>query len=592
MLKTVVNVVKMTSVIQWVPIVLFGLTVVSSGCSVTPKSISSHQPSPFTTSDKVQHSHGYSDYIQARLLVAKGEVDHAHAALDRAISADPESVYLYAAQASLYLDHGKSEQAYPLLMTALQLDADDLTSQLLLADLLHARGGSEDRARAMTLFHRALQQHPDLDELYIHLARLHLQGDDFAQASAVLNQYLQRQPDALLGLMEYARLQRLEGEWLRADETYRKVIILYPDHRRAYVLLGQLLEQRKRVDEALAIYRQGREATADYFYFDHLISAILMQYERYDEADKVIAQRLEDDPLDADALSKRGLIYFESEKWSEAEALFRLAIVRQPVSQLYYWLGYSLDQQQKWSEAVASYQHVEEPVALKYQALEHLSRLHAQLGNFDQAATALESLLKHSGEGRLDAQPQAYLQLALYYHYQQKKQQVLQAIKWGMDQFPANASLYFALGIYYHQYHQPLLMEEALRRTIELKNDHAGALNHLAYTYAEAGKNLDEALAMSLKAVALLTQQDGYSDGATLDTLGWVYYKLGRYEEARQAVEQAVAKIPEDLSVQEHLGDIYSALGLYDLAAQRYQTILHQAADTPSVVQKLKAIQP
>lgn len=539
-----------------------------------------------------QKSHSYSDYIQARLLVADGQVDQAHVALDQAIAGDPDAVYLYSAQASLYLDHGKSELAYPLLMTALDKSPDDLNSQLLLADLLHSRGSSEDVARSMTLFHRVLQQNPDLDELYIHLARLHLIDNDFAQATVILNQYLQRQPDALMGLMEFARLHRLQGEWLLASEGYRKVIVLYPDHRRAYVLLGQLLEQRKQIDEALSIYQQGREGTGDQFYFDHLISAFLMQYQRNDEADIILDRLLANDPLDADALSKRGLIYFEAEKWSQAEVVFRLAVSRQPAAQLYYWLAFSLEQQQQLQQSIEFYQRVDEPVALYYQALERLSQIYSHLGRYDQAAMTLEILLKNSGQGRLNAQPQAYLQLALFYHYQQKKQQVLESIQWGIELHPKNASLYFALGVYYQQYGESMLMKKAMRHTITLKNDHAGALNHLAYTYAEAGENLDEALEMAVKAVDVLIQEHGSAEGATLDTLGWVYYKLGQYDQARTVLEQAVEKTPDDLHIQEHLADTYQVLGLNPLAAEIYRAILDQAPNTKSVVKKLKEIQP
>ncbi|OQY22196.1 MAG: hypothetical protein B6I37_07585 [Desulfobacteraceae bacterium 4572_35.2] len=592
MLKLIANIDKGRCSILLRTVALLVLPLLIGSCSSLQNSLSSAKTPAATAASAAQHKHSYSDYIQARLLVADGEVDLAHVALERAIAGDPEEVYLYSAQASLYLDHDKSEQAYPLLMAALMKSPDDLTSQLLLADLLHSRGSSEDVARAMTLFHRVLQQNPDMDKLYIHLTRLHLQGDDFAQATAILNQYLQRQPDALLGLMEFARLHRLQGEWLLADEGYRKVITLYPEHRRAYVLLGQLLEQRKRIDEALDIYQQGREATGDHFYFDHLISTFLIQYQRNDEADIVLARLLANDPLDADALSKRGLIYFEAQKWSQAEAVFRLAVSRQPASQLYYWLAYSLEQQQQWQESVGFYQRVEEPVALQYQALERLSQVYAQLGEYDLAATTLETLLKHSGQGRLNAQPQAYLQLALFYHYQQQKQQVLEAIQWGIKQYPKNASLAFALGVYYQQYDELMLMEQAMRHTITLKNDHAGALNHLAYTYAEAGRDLDEALEMSLKAVDVLTQQHGSADGATYDTLGWVYYKLGQYDQARTVLEQAVEEMPDDLYIQEHLADTYQALGLNHLAEEIYRAILHQEPDTESVVEKLKEIHP
>jgi tetratricopeptide (TPR) repeat protein len=49
--------------------------------------------------------------------------------------------------------------------------------------------------------------------------------------------------------------------------------------------------------------------------------------------------------------------------------------------------------------------------------------------------------------------------------------------------------------------------------------------------------------------------------GAVIDSLGWGYYKLGDYEQALSFIEQAVQLEPADPEINEHLGDVYKALG-------------------------------
>ncbi|MEJ2201832.1 MAG: tetratricopeptide repeat protein, partial [Desulfuromonadaceae bacterium] len=108
----------------------------------------------------------------------------------------------------------------------------------------------------------------------------------------------------------------------------------------------------------------------------------------------------------------------------------------------------------------------------------------------------------------------------------------------------------------------------AMRQVIELDPDHAEALNFLAYCFAEQNENLSEALELAERALQLKPE------GHVIDTLGWVYFKLGRFEQAREQLEKAARRLPEDAVVRQHLGDVYRALGLTDLARAAYQKAL------------------
>jgi len=51
------------------------------------------------------------------------------------------------------------------------------------------------------------------------------------------------------------------------------------------------------------------------------------------------------------------------------------------------------------------------------------------------------------------------------------------------------------------------------------------------------------------------------NDGHIVDSLGWVYYRLGRYEDALRELERALTMVPGEAVVNEHLGDVYWRLG-------------------------------
>ncbi|MEO1142467.1 MAG: tetratricopeptide repeat protein, partial [Pseudomonadota bacterium] len=75
-------------------------------------------------------------------------------------------------------------------------------------------------------------------------------------------------------------------------------------------------------------------------------------------------------------------------------------------------------------------------------------------------------------------------------------------------------------------------------------------------SWIDQGINLDEGLEMIKKAVRLRPRS-----GFIVDSLGWAYYRLGRYEEAVQELERAVELMPQDPTINDHLGDAYWKTG-------------------------------
>lgn len=98
--------------------------------------------------------------------------------------------------------------------------------------------------------------------------------------------------------------------------------------------------------------------------------------------------------------------------------------------------------------------------------------------------------------------------------------------------------------------------EADLKHALKLSPDQPDVLNYLGYSWVDRGENLDEALAMLEKARAL-SPFNGY----IVDSVGWAYYRLGRYKDAAEALEQAVQLVPGDPTINEHLGDAYWKVG-------------------------------
>lgn len=98
--------------------------------------------------------------------------------------------------------------------------------------------------------------------------------------------------------------------------------------------------------------------------------------------------------------------------------------------------------------------------------------------------------------------------------------------------------------------------ETDFREALVLSPDQPLVLNYLGYSLVERRESLDEALAMIEKAV-----QGEPEDGYITDSLGWVLYRLGRYEDAVKPMMRAVELTPADAVINDHLGDVLWKVG-------------------------------
>lgn len=117
-------------------------------------------------------------------------------------------------------------------------------------------------------------------------------------------------------------------------------------------------------------------------------------------------------------------------------------------------------------------------------------------------------------------------------------------------------TLFYFRGIVYEQQKQWEKAEADFKTALELREDQPLVLNYLGYSWVDKGINLEEALDMIRKAVELRPE-----DGYIVDSLGWAYYRLGRYEEAVVELERAIEMRPNDPVINDHLGDAYFKVG-------------------------------
>lgn len=374
--------------------------------------------------------------------------------------------------------------------------------------------------------------------------------DEYSRALATLEALIRQYPSLKpMVQMHLAFVYQVQGNQKEAEHYYK---LAQSDHlsvRSAY-LIGQFYETIGKKDEALKLYRELS---------DRMPGSPLP---------KLVEARLEKGNL-----HKQGAIIKPSDGVAAAlydvatvlyqENSYRLAIL---YAQLAHYLTPNDDfvnlllgdiamATESFALAKKYYHAVPEKSDMYILAQLRLAQLKERSKDFDGAVAILNGFSKNS---LLDRQVNTELG-DLY----RRKEDFAKAIPYYSNvidtiQNPVESDwvLYFARGICYEREDQWELAEKDLQQSLKLSPQQPEVLNYLAYSWAEHGKNLEQALNM------LETALEGAPDDPYIaDSVGWALHKNGRTEESVPYLEAALYYLPDDTTVNDHLGDVYWHIG-------------------------------
>jgi serine/threonine protein kinase/Tfp pilus assembly protein PilF len=161
----------------------------------------------------------------------------------------------------------------------------------------------------------------------------------------------------------------------------------------------------------------------------------------------------------------------------------------------------------------------------------------------------------------------AYLNLGAIYHQKEKYDAAIKEYETILETAPDNLEAHRRLGNVYNEQEKYDQALSEYKKAYELNPMDASSLNTLAYFYAEQGTTLRKAERLLKQAIEMLPSAHKYF----LDSLGWVYYKLGRYQEAHERVKESInLMLPYEKRILSesyyHLGMIQEKLDLTNLA--------------------------
>ncbi|HEX4952346.1 MAG TPA: tetratricopeptide repeat protein [Thermoanaerobaculia bacterium] len=428
---------------------------------------------------------------------------------------------------------GKGAEREALLSEAFGLDPDNVEVRANLAEVASRRGRHTEAASLLGAIEPDLMR-PELRQRWVW--ELYLSGDLEAAARAI-DRLSSPDPEALRSLRILLLAARLQIEPAVGEV--------------AQLVQGDRAASQVAISLVRALSTHGHTAAAGQL-ADGLVNRLAgelteeaeaaLRIERAELAVADQAWKVAEAVLAPLAASGGKGALGDGWKVLWAEALFRLGRADGALASLPSELGTGTEERTQRSVLVAK----------------RVEILH-RTGRAEEAATALRELAGAS-------EPLLVLQAARVLQRLERFAEAIPVLERLLSLDGGSIEGAYFLGVAFERTGERERSVTTFQNLVHRAPDFAPALNFLGYMWAEKGENLEQALALTERAVSLDPE-----NGAFVDSLGWAHFQLGRLDEARRFLEKAARLLPEDATVAEHLGDVYRAMGERELARNLYR---------------------
>jgi tetratricopeptide (TPR) repeat protein len=472
----------------------------------------------------------------------------AEEAFEKALICDPDSRYILRKLPILLIRMGKQAGAAKWLRTLIDTYPDELQDRLLLARL-NIRNGDIDEA--IQLYKELIELTPGDEAMLLRLGFLYSEQKRYNEAEQTFRQALSINNESLFAHLYLARLAIQTKDLDQAAEWYEKALSLNWSVDLALELAEfyGIQENYKKVEHQ---YRSILENEPK----NHraglgLVHTLLLQ-DKEKEALQILAQlrKNSDAPNQIDIITAR--LYLRSKKFKKAAAILEPIATKQDVPEATYMLAIIRYQQKQPDKAINLLQTIEEESAHYENAISLQVRILLEQKKQDQAIKLIDKALNNTST----VSPELYTLLASMYMEQNQMQKGYDVLETALIKYPDNPQIYFEYGLLLEQDAMQQKAIARMEKVLELEPDHAEALNYLGYTWADNNVNLEKALEYIQKSMNLKP-----GSGYIQDSLGWVYFRMGKLDLAIQEIMAALLLEPDDPNIYEHLGDIYQKQG-------------------------------
>ena len=424
------------------------------------------------------------------------------------------------------------------------LEPDTMQARTLIAQALISLDRPEEVFDSLLALVEAPQPGPA--GAFQHIAEVLVRQQSPDHWLLVLERLLAKYADLPEAHLAVARVAHRAGNLPQALSRIESALELRPDFSgAAQAMLGLLREQNKL--EQLRVFAENfLQQHPDRGVVRLLYARVLVQLEDSERAFYHFNQLVLREPSNPDGLYAAGLLSLNNSNYVTAENfLVRHLKLRPGHDQTPLFLARLERERGRFDAARGWLRQVTDPEHY-FAAQLRITYVFAAEARFDEAVAHLAEIVPDSVEDQV----RIYLAHEELLRDAGRLEDAYAVLNAALADLPDDVELLYARGLI--TAHMDLLdvHERDMRRLIELKPDHAHAYNALGYTLADRTTRYEEARALIEKALSLKP-----NDPFILDSMGWVHYRLGNRDQARDYLQQAI-DLRLDPEIAAHLGEV------------------------------------
>ncbi len=485
----------------------------------------------------------------------------------------------------------------------------------------------EDIPNAALYGKQAVEQAPANKWYRFKLAQIYRNAGENQATLNELNTLLEYYPNDYDALFMLADTYRDYGEYLKSNEILDQALKLTGPEVSIYLLKFRNFEALGIRDSAIVQLENLRDADPDNLNTLNLLSEYYASTGKEENAKDVLSEALERNARDPQSLMNLAGIYIQEQKWDSAGILIsaflsdKVILPEQKLMVAQYMVTKQqeapLNTQLKKQTGLALEAYTKSSV--EYGPAFTLSgQYFAQINEVDKALENLEKgteLLPEDdiawrlrlqlllSENRLEeaievgqkadknVPEDSFIQFFLGSAYMLDDRNE-EAVTW-LEQAsraparkPFKSVVFSTLGNAYSNLGNSEEADRVYELALRYDPENHNAMNNYAYNLSVRGENLERAKELALRALELDAENAAY-----LDTMGWVFFKLGNYEKAKRFIKASVDIDGKDTSAEvlEHLGDVYEKLGNVKEAKKWWKQALEKDSKRSYLKEKIQS---
>lgn len=472
------------------------------------------------------------------------------------------------------------QQAYALEAARrwVELDPDNKEARQAYAALA-LRSGLDAEAQTQLNY---LIQHPDgdVEKAYQSLLGMLAREPDKERALAVMQRLVSERPGDADAHFAYARLATHSENWTLAVSQVEKVLQLRPGWAPAVILQAQIALKQGKGKLARKQLNAALKKNPDDLKLRLAYARLLVDLEDLEGARAEYKKLARLEPDNKQVVYSLALLSLEASNLKEAESSFhRLLELDYQTMQANYYLGSIAEERKDYDQALEWYGKVDQGDHwLEVQI--RIARIEAETGKLDQARARLKNL-------RFTKPAQAQRLLLVegdLLTRVQKPEEAYRLYSQYLESHPQDYEVLYARSLVAEKLDLLDQAEKDLKIIIQAEPDNARALNALGYTLADRTTRYQEALEYIQRAIKITPE-----DPAVLDSMGWVQFKLGNYQQAREYLQKAYDQTA-DAEIAAHLGEVLWSQGDHVEARKLWERGKKQEPENPVLLKTLERL--